>query len=124
MLNIFCLGGEIINNIDSFLLGSLIFLLMFVLNDVFKFEDVEYVFLKKNRKGGKVFLSNEKLEEEDGWVLNGENVVEFCDLFGDCDVIFFQDIIVVYGVIIEFDVISLGLIVFVRYQYVDIKYKV
>lgn len=89
MLNIFCLGGEIINNIDSFLLGSLIFLLMFVLNDVFKFEDVEYVFLKENRKGGKVFLSNEKLEEEDGWVLNGENVVEFCDLFGDCDVIFF-----------------------------------
>lgn len=89
MLNIFCLGGEIINNIDSFLLGSLIFLLMFVLNDVFKFEDVEYVFLKKNRKGGKVFLGKEKLEEEDGWVLNGENVVEFCDLFGDCDVIFF-----------------------------------
>lgn len=89
MLNIFCLGGEIINNIDSFLLGSLIFLLMFVLNDVFKFEDVEYVFLKKNRKGGKVFLSKEKSEEEDGWVLNGENVVEFCDLFGDCDVIFF-----------------------------------
>lgn len=89
MLNIFYLGGEIINNIDSFLLGSLIFLLMFVLNDVFKFEDVEYVFLKKNRKGGKVFLSKEKLEEEDGWVLNGENVVEFCDLFGDCDVIFF-----------------------------------
>lgn len=89
MLNIFCLGGEIINNIDSFLLGSLIFLLMFVLNDVFKFEDVEYVFLKKNRKGGKVFLSNEKLEEDSGWVLNGENVVEFCDLFGDCDVIFF-----------------------------------
>lgn len=89
MLNIFCLGGEIINNIDSFLLGSLIFLLMFVLNDVFKFEDVEYVFLKKNRKGGKVFLCKEKLEEEDGWVLNGENVVEFCDLFGDCDVIFF-----------------------------------
>lgn len=89
MLNIFCLGGEIINNIDSFLLGSLIFLLMFVLNDVFKFEDVEYVFLKKNRKGGKVFLSNEKLEEDNGWVLNGENVVEFCDLFGDCDVIFF-----------------------------------
>lgn len=89
MLNIFCLGGEIINNIDSFLLGSLIFLLMFVLNDVFKFEDVEYVFLKKNRKDGKVFLSKEKLEEEDGWVLNGENVVEFCDLFGDCDVIFF-----------------------------------
>lgn len=89
MLNIFCLGGEIINNIDSFLLGSLIFLLMFVLNDVFKFEDVEYVFLKKNRKGEKVFLSKEKLEEEDGWVLNGENVVEFCDLFGDCDVIFF-----------------------------------
>lgn len=89
MLNIFCLGGEIINNIDSFLLGSLIFLLMFVLNNVFKFEDVEYVFLKKNRKDGKVFLSKEKLEEEDGWVLNGENVVEFCDLFGDCDVIFF-----------------------------------
>lgn len=121
MLNIPCPGGEIINNTDSSLPGSLTSSSMSALNDVFKlFEDAEHVPPKKNRKGGKVPSSYEKSEEDNGWVLNGENVVEFCDLPGDCDVTLLQDIIAAYGAIIESDVISLGSTVSVRYQYVDL----
>lgn len=116
MLNIPCTGGEKIINTDSSVPGSLTSSSMSALNDVYKFEDAIHVPPKKNKKGGKVPTSNEKSEEEDGWVLNGKNVIEFCDLPGDCDVTLLQDLIAAYGAIIESDVISSGSTVSVRYQ--------
>lgn len=115
MLNIPCTGGEKIINTDSSVLGSITSSIS-ALNDVYKFEYAMHIPPKKNKKGGKVPSSKEKSEEEDGWVLNGENVVEICDLPGDCDVSLLQDIIAAYGAIIESDVISSGSAVSVRYQ--------
>lgn len=116
MLNIPCIGGEKIINTDSSVPGSLTSSSMSALNDVYRFEEAVHVPPKKNKKCGKVSTSNEKSEQEDGWVLNGKNVVEIYDLPGDCDVTLLQDIIAAYGAIIESDVISSGSTVSVRYQ--------
>lgn len=118
MLNIPCIGGEKIINTDSSVPGSLTSSSMSALNDVYRFEEAVHVPPKKNKKCGKVSTStgNEKSEQEDGWVLNGKNVVEIYDLPGDCDVTLLQDIIAAYGAIIDTDVISSGSTVSVRYQ--------
>ncbi|XP_061167296.1 uncharacterized protein LOC133176154 isoform X2 [Saccostrea echinata] len=55
-------------------------------------------------------------EEEEGWRLSGENVIEFSDLPGDCDISLLRDLIAAYGSILESDLISLGSTVSVRYK--------
>lgn len=119
MLNIPCTAGEKIINTDGSVTSGLTGYSVSPSEEFdLRFEDALIPPRKKEKiKKGKVASAKSSvLNTVDGWVLEGENVVEISDLPGDCDVSLLRDIIAAYGSILESDLISSGSTVSVRYQ--------
>lgn len=119
MLNIPCTAGEKIINTDGSVTSSFTGCSVSPSEELDRFEDAFIPPRKKEKnKKGKVASAKSPsvLNTADGWVLEGENVVEISELPGDCDVSLLRDIIAAYGSILESDLISSGSTVSVRYQ--------